>query len=63
MDIREKMYDFLVNGYYCTEETINVVTAINGCNEETFKDILYAVSGYRDFDQIDEYFYDNEEDN
>ncbi len=62
-DIREKMNDFLVENGYCLQESIDIVTSINGYNEETFKDILYAVSGYRDFDQIEEDFYNNEEDN
>lgn len=36
-----------------SEETLQIVTAINGYNEETMFDILYAATGYRNFDQID----------
>ena len=34
------------------EETINVVTRINGYNLESLESILYAVFGYRSFDQV-----------
>lgn len=36
-----------------SEETLQVVTSINGYNEETMLDILYAQYGYRDFDQLE----------
>ena len=32
-------------------ETLNIVTDINGFTEETMEDILYAVTGYRTFEQ------------
>ena len=35
------------------EQTLNIVTDINGYSEETLKDVLYAYAGYRDFDQLD----------
>lgn len=35
-----------------SEETIQVVTDINGHNEEAMEDILYATTGYRSFDQL-----------
>ena len=37
---------------YVSEETLDVVTEINGYSEETLCDVLYAVTGYRDFDQL-----------
>lgn len=36
-----------------SEEVLQVVTDINGYSEETMLDILYAVTGYRNFDQLD----------
>lgn len=33
-------------------QTLQVVTAINGYSAETLKEVLYAVTGYRDFDQV-----------
>lgn len=35
-----------------SEETLQIVTCINGYNEDTMRDILYAKFGLRDFDQI-----------
>lgn len=50
----ENMWDVLVECFNVSEETLRIVTAINGYNEETMKDILYVVAGYRDFDQLEE---------
>lgn len=36
-----------------SEQTLQIVTDINGYNEESMLDILYAHTGYRDFDQLD----------
>lgn len=36
------------------EQTLQIVTSINGYNEETMTDVLYAHAGYRNFDQMDE---------
>ncbi len=35
-----------------SEETLRVVTDINGYSEETMEDILYAVAGERSFDNV-----------
>ena len=37
-----------------SEETLRVVTDINEYSEETMLDILFAVTGYRNFDQLEE---------
>lgn len=37
-----------------SEETLQVVTDINGYNLNTMEDVLYAKFGYRSFDQLDE---------
>lgn len=37
-----------------SEQTIRVVTDINGYNEQSMLDILYAVTGYRNFEQLKE---------
>lgn len=50
---KDEMWDALME-MGVSEQTIDVVTSINGYSEETMCDILYAVTGYRDFDQIDE---------
>ena len=35
-----------------SEQTLQVVTDINGYNEQSMKDILYSVTGYNDFDEL-----------
>jgi hypothetical protein len=35
-----------------SEQTLKIVTSINGYNEQTLKDVLYAHTGYRSFKQL-----------
>ena len=51
---KEQMWDYLKEVVLVSEQTLQVVTDINGYSEETMCDILYAVTGYRDFDQYKE---------
>jgi hypothetical protein len=37
-----------------SEQTLQIVTSINGYKSETMADILYAHTGYRSFDQLEE---------
>ena len=53
IDERAGMWDTLLM-MGVSEETLQVVTAINGYNEDTLKDILYVKFGYRDFAQMEE---------
>ena len=50
----EEMWDYLVETVGVSEETLQIVTAINGYSAETLRDVLYAKTGYRDFDQLEE---------
>ena len=34
------------------EQTLQIVTSINGYNEQSMRDILWAHEGYNDFDQL-----------
>lgn len=53
---KEQMWELLTDLSICEDETIRVVTSINGYSEETMLDILYATTGLRNFDQLaDEY--------
>jgi len=61
MKILEKMWEYLENEVGLSTETIDLITDINGYNETTMKDILYASTGYRDFDQLEEDFYEEED--
>lgn len=49
----EKAWDTLLE-LGVSEQTLQIVTSINGYNLETLDDILYAHAGYRSFDQLDE---------
>lgn len=46
-------WDTLIN-MGVSEDTLKIVTSINGYNLDTLQDVLYAVSGYRDFEQLEE---------
>ena len=37
-----------------SEQTLQVVTDINGYNEQSMKDILYSRFGYNDFNQLND---------
>ena len=52
---KNEMWDKLLE-LGISEETLNIVTSINGYSEETMLDILYAAFGYRSFDQLEEEF-------
>ena len=47
----EEMWDKLLE-MGVQEETLQVVTSINGYDEESMEDILYVKFGYRSFDQL-----------
>jgi len=49
----DEMWDVLLD-LGTSEETLQVVTSINGYNEKSLTDILYVQYGYRDFDQLTE---------
>lgn len=36
-----------------SEQTLQIVTSINGYTLDTLQDVLYAHTGYRSFDQLD----------
>jgi len=56
----EAAWDKLVEEHNVSEETLKVVTSINGYNIDTLEDVLYAVSGYNSFEQLDNEGEDNE---
>mgnify|MGYP003415853594 FL=1 len=66
----EEYYNYLVENDIATEEEIDLVTSINGYNEESLNDILYVRTGYQNIEQYtefedeetyNEYFADEEE--
>lgn len=46
----ETKFDELINNNVCTQDEYELVTDINGYSEETLSDILYARTGYHDFE-------------
>ncbi|MCM1363023.1 MAG: hypothetical protein NC235_14170 [Clostridiales bacterium] len=50
----DEMWDYLLEEIGVSEETLQVVTDINGYSEQTMCDILYAVTGYHSFEQLEE---------
>jgi hypothetical protein len=48
---KNKAWDALIE-QGVSEETLKVVTAINGWSTDTMEAVLYAVTGYRSFDQL-----------
>ena len=54
MDKIAKIWDYLVENEIATEEELNLVTCINGYNETSLNDVLYARTAYRDIEQYQE---------
>lgn len=50
---KNEMWDQLID-LGISEQTLQIVTSINGFSEETMLDVLYAATGYRSFDQLEE---------
>ncbi len=48
---KNEAWDCLIEHAGVSEDTLKVVTAINGWSLETMESVLYAVTGYRSFDQ------------
>lgn len=49
---KDEMLDILRDYEIVSEETITVVVNINGYTEDTMLDILYATTGFRNFEQL-----------
>lgn len=50
----EEAWDYLIETGLATEQTLQVVTSINGYSLDTLESVLYATSGYRNFNQTEE---------
>ena len=68
------LWDFIIDNNIATESELQLVTDINGWNEETMNDVIYAKIGLRDYeqckdegysgtDELDSYYCLDEEDN
>ena len=47
----EQAWDELKERYGVSEETLQIITNINGYSLKTLEDVLHAVTGYQDFEQ------------
>ena len=58
----DTIWDLFIDYSVCSEETLRVVTSINGYTLETLKDILYATTGLRSLEQfVEQYEIDPED--
>ena len=53
-DRKEIIWNWLIAYCIATEAEIQLVTTINGYNEDTLNDILYARTAYRSIEQVEE---------
>lgn len=53
----EEYYNYLIDTNIVSEETLNIITSINGYSKNTLDAILYCVTGYRN---IKSYLYYND---
>ena len=51
MELNE-IWDEIVNNGIATEEELQLVTGINGYNEESLNDVIYYKTGYNDIEQF-----------
>ena len=49
----DSMYQMLVDYNVASEDAIDLVVNINGYNETTMHDILYAATGLRSFEDLE----------
>lgn len=56
-----EIWEYLIEQQIATEEELQLITDINGYNEQALNDVLYARTGYRDIEQIKEEDEDNDE--
>jgi len=49
-----EIWDYILEHGIATEETLQVVTNINGYSEESLSDLLYAVTVYYNIEQYKE---------
>ena len=47
-------WEYLTENGIATEEELQLVTSINGYNEDTLNDVLYIRTGYRSIEQMED---------
>ena len=56
-----QMYDTILELGLCTFEELELVTSINGFNEQAMNDIIYVREGYQTLGQYLEYLNDQDQ--
>lgn len=49
---RNEIYDYLIENQIATQGELDLITNINGFNEETLNDVIYSKTGYRSIEQL-----------
>lgn len=52
MEEINEIWDFIIDYNIASEETLSIITSINGYSVETLNDVIYAATGYRSMDQF-----------
>jgi hypothetical protein len=52
--VKERIWDYIIESEIATDEELKLVTCINGYNEETLNSVIYARTGYRSVEQLQE---------
>lgn len=50
----DELWNKIIEREIATEAELQLVTDINGYNEETLNDVIYARTGYRNIEQVEE---------
>ena len=51
---KNEIWEELITRGIATEEELQLMTDINGYSEETLMDVLFARTGYRNFEQMED---------
>ena len=54
MEQTNLLWDYLIDNEIATEDALVLLTNINGYSVETLEDALYALTGYRSIDQLED---------
>lgn len=50
----EQIWDYILETGIATNEELVLITSINGMNEDSLNDVLYARTGYRSVEQMED---------
>jgi len=48
----DRIWDYLIESEIATEDELQLITSINGHNEESLNSVLYVRTAYRSIDQL-----------